>query len=83
MEDFITSLLDGQGIWASASILLTLYVLKTTEKREERSIKREDEHLSIINSFKENFGQVNQRMNTIEIGIENIQEELKEVKKNG
>ena len=48
MEEIVKNLLEGQGIWATASILLVVYVLRETEKREKRSIDREENLLKIL-----------------------------------
>ena len=76
MEEMIKSLLEGQGIWATASILLVVYVLRETEKREKRSIDREDNLLKIIDGFKDHFGQLTEKVNIIKVDVDDIKEKL-------
>ena len=56
MSDVLIRALEGQGIWTIVCILLVIYTLKETEKREARSISREEKLLEIIDNFKEHFG---------------------------
>ena len=72
----VKSLLEGQGIWATASILLVVYVLRETEKREKRSIDREDNLLKIIDGFKDHFGQLTEKVNIIKVDVDDIKEKL-------
>ena len=76
MEEIVKNLLEGQGIWATASILLVVYVLRETEKREKRSIDREENLLKIIDGFKEHFGQLTEKVNIIKIDVDDIKEKL-------
>ncbi len=77
MEEIVKNLLEGQGIWATASILLVVYVLRETEKREKRSIDREENLLKIIDGFKEHFGQLTEKVNIIKIDVDDIKETIK------
>ena len=72
----VKTLLEGQGIWATASILLVVYVLRETEKREKRSIDREDNLLKIIDGFKDHFGQLTEKVNIIKVDVDDIKEKL-------
>lgn len=76
MEEMVKNLLEGQGIWATASILLVVYVLRETEKREKRSIDREDNLLKIIDGFKDHFGQLTEKVNIIKVDVDDIKEKL-------
>ncbi|MBP3907149.1 MAG: hypothetical protein J6D12_08575 [Peptostreptococcaceae bacterium] len=76
MEEIVKNLLEGQGIWATASILLVVYVLRETEKREKRSIDREENLLKIIDGFKDHFGQLTEKVNIIKIDVDDIKEKL-------
>ena len=76
MEEIVKNLLEGQGIWATASILLVVYVLRETEKREKRSIDREESLLKIIDGFKDHFGQLTEKVNIIKIDVDDIKEKL-------
>ena len=77
MEEIVKNLLEGQGIWATASILLVVYVLRETEKRERRSIDREENLLKIIDGFKDHFGQLTEKVNIIKIDVDDIKETIK------
>jgi uncharacterized protein YoxC len=77
VEEIVKNLLEGQGIWATASILLVVYVLRETEKREKRSIDREENLLKIIDGFKEHFGQLTEKVNIIKIDVDDIKETIK------
>ena len=77
MEEIVKNLLEGEGIWATASILLVVYVLRETEKREKRSIDREENLLKIIDGFKEHFGQLTEKVNIIKIDVDDIKETIK------
>ena len=77
MEEMVKNLLEGQGIWAAASILLVVYVLRETEKREKRSIDREENLLKIIDGFKDHFGQLTEKVNIIKIDVDDIKETIK------
>lgn len=77
MEEIVKNLLEGQGIWATASILLVVYVLRETEKREKRSIDREENLLKIIDGFKDHFGQLTEKVNIIKIDVDDIKETIK------
>ena len=77
MEEIVKSLLEGQGIWATASILLVVYVLRETEKREKRSIDREENLMKIIDGFKDHFGQLTEKVNIIKIDVDDIKETIK------
>ena len=76
MEEIVKSLVEGQGIWATASILLVVYVLRETEKREKRSIDREENLLKIIDGFKDHFGQLTEKVNIIKVDVDDIKEKL-------
>ena len=76
MEEIVKNLLEGQGIWATASILLVVYVLRETEKREKRSIDREENLMKIIDGFKDHFGQLTEKVNIIKIDVDDIKEKL-------
>ena len=76
MEEIVKNLLEGQGIWATASILLVVYVLRETEKREKRSIDREENLLKIIDGFKDHFGQLTEKVNIIKVDVDDIKEKL-------
>ena len=76
MEEIVKNLLEGQGIWATASILLVVYVLRETEKREKRSIDREENLLKIIDGFKNHVGQLTEKVNIIKIDVDDIKEKL-------
>ena len=77
MEEIVKNLLEGQGIWATASILLVVYVLRETEKREKRSIDREENLLKIIDGFKDHFWQLTEKVNIIKIDVDDIKETIK------
>ena len=69
--------MEGQGIWTIVCILLVIYVLKETEKREARSISREEKLLEIIDNFKEHFGQLREDVNIIKVDVDDIKEQVK------
>ena len=75
--DFLFEALKGQGIWTITSVLLVVYVLKETEKREKRSLDREEKLLNIIDSFKEQFVQVNNKVDIIKVDVDDIRESIK------
>ena len=77
MDKFLKSLIEVQGIWATVSILLVAYTLRETEKRELRSLKREEKLLDIIDGFKEHFGQLTETVNIIKVDVDDIKDELK------
>lgn len=77
MSEVLIKALEGQGIWATACILLVLYVLKETESREKRSLDRENKLLEIINDFKDHFGQLKQDVNIIKIDVDDIKESIR------
>lgn len=77
MEKIIESLIEGQGLWASASILLVYYTLRETERREKRSLDREEQLLNIIDGFKEHFGQLAEKVNIIKLDVDDIKDKLK------
>ena len=77
MDKFIKTLVEGQGIWATVSILLVWYTLRETEKRENRSLEREEKLLDIIDGFKEHFGQLTEKVNIIKVDVDDIKDELK------
>lgn len=75
--DFLFEALRGQGIWTITSVMLVVYVLKETEKREKRSLDREEKLLNIIDSFKEQFVQVNNKVDIIKVDVDDIKESIK------
>ena len=75
--DFLFEALRGQGIWTITSVMLVVYVLKETEKREKRSLDREEKLLNIIDSFKEQFVQVNNKVDIIKVDLDDIKESIK------
>ena len=77
MDKFLKSLIEGQGIWAGVSILLVAYTLRETEKRELRSLEREEKFFEIIDGFKEHFGQLTEKINIIKADVDDIKDELK------
>ena len=77
MSDVLIRALEGQGIWTIGCILLVIYVLKETEKREARSISREEKLLEIIDNFKEHFGQLREDVNIIKVDVDDIKEQVK------
>lgn len=77
MSDVLIRALEGQGIWTIVCILLVIYVLKETEKREARSISREEKLLEIIDNFKEHFGQLREDVNIIKVDVDDIKEQVK------
>ena len=77
MEKLLKSLIEGQGIWAGVSILLVAYTLRETEKREARSLEREEKFFEIIDGFKEHFGQLTEKVNIIKVDVDDIKDELK------
>ena len=83
MDRFLKSLIEGQGIWATVSILLVAYTLRETEKREARSLEREEKFFEIIDGFKEHFGQLTEKVNIIKVDVDDIKDELKRGDKNG
>ena len=83
MEKLLKSLIEGQGIWAGVSILLVAYTLRETEKRETRSLEREEKFFEIIDGFKEHFGQLTEKVNIIKVDVDDIKDELKRGDKNG
>ena len=83
MEKLLKSLIEGQGIWAGVSILLVAYTLRETEKRELRSLEREEKFFEIIDGFKEHFGQLTEKVNIIKVDVDDIKDELKRGDKNG
>ena len=83
MDKFLKSLIEGQGIWAGVSILLGAYTLRETEKRELRSLEREEKFFEIIDGFKEHFGQLTEKVNIIKVDVDDIKDELKRGDKNG
>ena len=83
MDKLLKSLIEGQGIWAGVSILLVAYTLRETEKREARSLEREEKFFEIIDGFKEHFGQLTEKVNIIKVDVDDIKDELKRGDKNG
>ena len=81
--DFLFEALRGQGIWTITSVLLVVYVLKETEKREKRSLDREEKLLNIIDSFKDQFVQVNNKVDIIKVDVDDIKESIKRGANNG
>ena len=77
MDKLLKSLIEGQGIWAGVSILLVAYTLRETEKREARSLEREEKFFEIIDGFKEHFGQLTEKVNIIKVDVDDIKDELK------
>lgn len=75
--DFLFEALKGQGIWTITSVMLVVYVLKETEKREKRSLDREEKLLNIIDSFKDQFVQVNNKVDIIKVDVDDIKESIK------
>ena len=75
--DFLFEALRGQGIWTITSVMLVVYVLKETEKREKRSLDREEKLLNIIDSFKDQFVQVNNKVDIIKVDVDDIKESIK------
>ena len=75
--DFLFEALRGQGIWTITSVMLVVYVLKETEKREKRSLDREEKLLNIIDSFKDQFVQVNNKVDSIKVDVDDIKETIK------
>lgn len=75
--DVLLTALEGQGIWVITSVLLVTYVLKETEKRETRSIEREEKLLDIIDGFKAHFGQLTEKVNIIKVDVDDIKESIK------
>ena len=75
--DFLFEALRGQGIWTITSVMLVVYVLKETEKREKRSLDREEKLLNIIDSFKDQFVQVNNKVDIIKVDVDDIKETIK------
>ena len=75
--DFLFEALKGQGIWTITSVMLVVYVLKETEKREKRSLDREEKLLNIIDSFKDQFVQVNNKVDIIKVDVDDIKETIK------
>ena len=81
--DFLFEALKGQGIWTITSVMLIVYVLKETEKREKRSLDREEKLLNIIDSFKDQFVQVNNKVDIIKVDVDDIKESIKRGANNG
>lgn len=81
--DFLFEALRGQGIWTITSVMLVVYVLKETEKREKRSLDREEKLLNIIDSFKDQFVQVNNKVDIIKVDVDDIKESIKRGANNG
>ena len=77
MCDVLIRTVEEQGIWTIVCILLVIYVLKETEKREARSISREEKLLEIIDNFKEHFGQLREDVNIIKVDVDDIKEQVK------
>lgn len=75
--DILFEALRGQGIWTITSVMLVVYVLKETEKREKRSLDREEKLLNIIDSFKDQFVQVNNKVDIIKVDVDDIKETIK------
>ena len=75
--DFLFEALRGQGIWTITSVMLVVYVLKETEKKKKRSIDREEKLLNIIDSFKDQFVQVNNKVDIIKVDVDDIKETIK------
>ena len=53
MEEKILQLVSSQGIWATLSIILISYILKTQEKRDKKQYEREIEYQKIISELTE------------------------------
>lgn len=77
MENFIGNIIEGQGLWATTSILLCYWVLSNTEKREKRFIEREDRLIKIIEDFKEHFVRLDSKTDTIIVDVDEIKDEIK------
>ncbi|WP_026883215.1 BhlA/UviB family holin-like peptide [Clostridium akagii] len=71
MENILFKLATSQGIWATLSIMLVFYILKTQEKRDLKQELREKNYQKIILKLTKEF----------EL-IEDIQKNITEIRNN-
>lgn len=83
MVETLESALAGQGVWAVLSVFLLLYVLRETGIREKRSLDREDKFIEIINGFKEHFGRLDNKIDTIIVDVDKIKSNMERGEKDG
>lgn len=73
MENEIIKLALNQGIWSVLFVVLLFYILKTQEKRDSLQEKRERKYQEIITELTNKF-------TAIERGIDDIKEEIKDIR---
>lgn len=69
MESELLKLAVSQGTWATLSIVLIFYILKTQEKRDVRQEIREQNYQDIIQKLSDKLNM-----------LENIQTDIQEIK---
>ncbi len=62
----LLKLASNQGIWASLSVALIFYILKTQEKRDDKQEQREKNYQDIISKLTEKFNIVENVKNDVE-----------------
>lgn len=55
MGETILQVAIKQGLWASLSVVLIIYILKTQEKRDIRQENREENYQGIISKLTDKF----------------------------
>lgn len=71
MENDLLKLASSQGVWAALSVGLIFYILKAQETRDTRQEEREKNYQQIISELTNEFKVV-----------ENIHENVKDIKNN-
>ena len=55
MEADIIKIASSQGLWATLSVFLVFYILKTQEKRDLKQDEREQNYQSIVSKLTNKF----------------------------
>ncbi|MFT5875986.1 MAG: hypothetical protein ACI8WT_004986 [Clostridium sp.] len=55
MDNELLKIATSQGIWATLSVVLILYILKTQEKRDVKQDDREKNYQEIISKLTDKF----------------------------
>lgn len=66
MENEILKVVASQGVWATISVALILYILKAQEKRDLKQEEREKSYQEIIFKLTEKFNIINDVKNNVE-----------------
>lgn len=65
MENELINIATSQGIWATLSVTLILYILKAQEKRDIRQEERESNYQEIISKLTEKFNLIEEMKNDV------------------